>query len=136
MKNLRNISAIVLIMFGLSQMSIANTSSDALINEIASAIKKGSAGNLSNHFASSIELLLPGNEGTYSRKQAEVMLRSFFNKNQSNGFSVNHRGSSRDGSKYAIGTYKAKNGKSFRAYYLVKKVSNSFQLHQLQFEEQ
>lgn len=136
MKNIKKSSILTLFLAGLLSISFFYSSSDAIINDIAAAIKRGNANEVSASFASNIELLLPNNEGTYSHTQAEVMLKKFFNNNRPKSFSVSHQGSSRDGSKYAIGTYTAANGNKFRTYFLVKKVANSYKLHQLQFEKQ
>ncbi len=111
-------------------------SSEKLINDISSSINTGNSSKISAHFAANVELSIPGNEGTFSKSQATVILRNFFNQNPPGNFSINHRGSSRDGSKYAIGTYTSNDGKRYRAYFLIKKVSNNYMLHQLQFELQ
>jgi hypothetical protein len=135
MKNIKT-PILLSLLIGLLSFSLVNPNGDSLINDISSAIKKGNASEVAASFAANVELLLPGNEGTYSKTQAEVMLRNFFAGNPPESFTINHQGSSRDGSRYAIGTYKAKDGGSYRTYYLIKKVSDNFKLHQLQFEKQ
>ena len=136
MKKIKNLFPVLIILLGALSFSFAKLSSDALINTIASSIRNANANAVASHFANNVELLLPDNEGTYSKTQAEGMLRTFFNQNAPSSFTVNHQGSSRDGSKYAIGTYLAKDGKRYRTYFLIKKVSNNYMLHQLQFELQ
>ncbi|MBS4013649.1 MAG: DUF4783 domain-containing protein [Bacteroidetes bacterium] len=136
MKIIKNTPLLMLMFIGFFPISLSNMSNDELISNISKAIQKGSAPEVASYFSSNVELLLPGNDGTFSKTQAEVILRNFFNENPPASFSINHQGSSRDGSKYAIGTYKTKSGDSYRVYYLVKKVGDSFLLHQLQFEKQ
>ena len=132
----KHINLTFIILFGVLSFGFAKSSSDALINTISSSIRNGNANGVASHFANNVELLLPDNEGTYSKTQAEGMLRTFFSQNAPSSFTINHQGSSRDGSKYAIGTYVARDGKRFRTYFLIKKVSNKYMLHQLQFELQ
>lgn len=103
--------------------------------EVTKGIEKGSAREIARHFGAAIDLKLPGNEGTYSRNQAELILRNFFSRNPVKSFEVQHQGPSRDGSVYVIGTYTSKNGKSYRVYYLMKTISGTMVLHLLQMDE-
>lgn len=106
-----------------------------VIADIGTAIKSGTASNVSKYFNSTLDLSTPDNEGTYSKTQAELILKDFFTKNPPSTFSINHQGSSTDGSLYAIGTY-ATSSLSFRTYFLLKKVDSGFLIQKLEFEEQ
>ncbi len=132
------ISAFLFSLFiGLNNFSIEGSmQSNPVITELSEAFGKANARDVAKHFGASVDLKLPGNEGTYSRNQAELILRNFFTANNPQSFTIQHQGPSRDGSIYAIGIYKAKNGKSFRAYFLLKKLSDQMVLHLLQMEEQ
>ncbi|MFW5663751.1 MAG: DUF4783 domain-containing protein [bacterium] len=110
--------------------------SEDAVREINESIRTGNARETARHFGSTVDLKLPGNEGTYSRNQAELILRNFFSRNAVASFSVHHQRPSKDGSVYVIGTYEAKNGQSYRTYFLVKKISDNMVLHLLQMEEQ
>lgn len=114
----------------------ASGQTDAMARDISQAIRQGSAREMSKYFGQNVDLTLPGSEGTFSKSQAEVILRNFFSKNVPTGLSVNHQGNSRDGSVYVIGTLQTRSGQTFRTYFLLKKVSDSFRLHQVQFEPQ
>ena len=48
--------------------------------EITKSIKKGDYKELAKYFSQTIDLTLPGNEGTYSNTQAEMILKDFFSK--------------------------------------------------------
>lgn len=108
---------------------------DDISNDIAVAIKNGNSKELAKFFNTSIDLTVPGNDETFSKAQAELIVKDFFQKNPPKSFAVNHQGSSNDGSKYSIGTYVSSTG-SYRTYFLLKKVGNSFFIQQLQFELQ
>ncbi len=114
----------------------ASVQSEDVAKEINEAIRTGNARDVAKHFGSTVDLKLPGNEGTYSRNQAELILRNFFSRNPVASFSVHHQRPQRDGSVYVIGTYAAKDGKSYRMYFLLKKISDNMVLHLLQMEEQ
>lgn len=102
-------------------------------SKITLAIKSSSATELSKYFNNSMDLTIPGSEGTYSKVQAEQIVKSFFAKYPPVSFTINHQGKSNDGSIYAIGTYKS-SSQSFRTYYLAKPISGQMLIHQLKFE--
>ncbi|MFH1121141.1 MAG: DUF4783 domain-containing protein [Bacteroidota bacterium] len=103
--------------------------------KIAASIKSANARELSNYFNNPIDLTTPGNEGTYSKAQAEMIVKSFFQKYPPASYTVNHQGKSNDGSLYAIGTYKS-GTKEFRTYLLLKLISGQPLIHQLKFESE
>ena len=108
--------------------------SKVVFENIGKAFRDGDASQLAVNFASSFDIILPGNEGTFSKQQAEMILKDFFSKNKPKGFMINHQGTSNDGSRYAIGTYRALN-QSYRAYILLKSIGNKFLISQLQLEK-
>ncbi len=111
-----------------------NNSND-IISDIGSAIKSGNAANVSKYFHSSVDLTVPSGEGSYSKSQAELILKNFFTKNPPSSFAIKHQGASNDGSLFAIGTYTS-GALSYRTYFLVKKIGDSYLIHQLEFEEE
>jgi len=62
-------------------------------------------------------------------------MHDFFKKFKVNSFVLNHEGSSNDGSKYMIGTYKS-GEKELRLYILMKNKGGKLLIHQLQLEEE
>lgn len=102
-------------------------------DEIAKLIRKGDAKELAHSFNTTIQLTLPDDDGRFSRTQAELIIRNFFTKYPPRSFTINHQGSSADGSQYYIGIYKSTNN-TFRSYYLLKLVSDKALIHQLRFE--
>ncbi|MFH0865852.1 MAG: DUF4783 domain-containing protein [Bacteroidota bacterium] len=106
-----------------------------IITDIAGAIKNGNSADVAKYFNTTIDLTVPDNEGTYSKTQAELILKDFFSKNPPSAFTVNHNGSSNDGSLYAIGTYTADSG-SYRTYFLLKKSGSGYLIQKLEFESE
>jgi len=121
---------IILTSFGLPQ------SGDDIVVKISNALNSGDVQVLSKHFGNTIDLTLPDGEGTYSNKQTEQLLKAFFKSHPVKSFKLDHRGNSNDGSKYMIGTLKSTSGKSFRFYALIKKQAGTYQVQQLELEEE
>lgn len=117
-----------LMLFNLSDLKAQDVNS-----KIAQAIQIANANDLARYFNNSIDLTIPGSEGTYSKVQAEQILKSFFTKYPPVSFSINHKGNSNDGSMYAIGNYKSST-QSFRTYFLIKPIGGQNLIHQLKFE--
>lgn len=103
--------------------------------KIVSAIKTGNAKELASFFQSNIELTVLDDEGTYSKSQAEIILKDFFTKNPPKDFSINHNGSSKDLSQFYIGSYKTNNQQSYRIYFLIKSLTDKMLIQQLQIQE-
>jgi hypothetical protein len=106
---------------------------DDITKNIANAIRKGNATELAVYFNSSIDLTVPGKEGSFSKAQAEQIVKDFFTKNTPKSFEIKHQGTSADGSNYAIGSLVTNKG-NFRTYFLTKSISNKNYIQQLQFD--
>lgn len=132
---MKKISAIILLLsitITISASFLLHQSND-IIADIGNAIKTGTATTVSKYFNSTLDLTVPGNDGTYSKSQAALILKDFFTKNPPTSFTINHQGSSNDGSLYAIGTYVSGTA-SFRTYFLLKKMNAGYLIQKLEFE--
>lgn len=121
------------VIFAFLPFSLTQSTED-MARDINKAIGQGNARNMARHFGPNVELFIPQSEGTFSKSQSEVILRDFFSRNLPDTFAIQHQGSSRDGSLYVIGTLRTKEGNHFRTYYLLKRVSQTYFLHQLRME--
>ena len=124
------ILSLVILSFSLPQAG------EGVIEKISGALNMGDVQGLGNHFNNTIDLSLPGSEGTYSNKQTEQLLKAFFKTNSVKSFNLDHQGNSNDGSQYMIGTLSSMSGKTFRVYVLIKKFGDNDLIQQLQFEEE
>ena len=115
---------------GLSGQLSAQEDTD-LVNK---ALKAGDAALLSEHFNSSLDISIPGTDESMSKSQATQVMKSFFKANPPKSYSENHQGSSREATKYIIGTYKSL--KTFKTYVLLKEKEGRYLIVQLQFEEE
>jgi hypothetical protein len=104
-------------------------------DNIAGAMRAGQVSGLTQFFSSSVELTLLDNEGIYSKQQAEQMLRTFFNQHPPKSVTIQHKGSSGQGAKYAIIIYEASNGK-FRSYIFMKDNGKGMQVNEFKLERE
>jgi hypothetical protein len=109
---------------------------EGVVAKISDALNMGDVQGLGKHFNNTIDLSLPGSEGTYSNKQTEQLLKAFYKTNSVKSFKLDHQGNSNDGSQYMIGTLVSNTGKTFRVYVLIKKFGDNDLIQQLQFEEE
>ncbi|NWJ51643.1 MAG: DUF4783 domain-containing protein [Bacteroidetes bacterium] len=132
---MKKIIIILLTVFSVFQVQAQSEEQSKVIFEnVGKAFRDGDASQLGLYFASSLDVILPGNEGTYSKQQAEMILKDFFSKNRPKSFVINHLGTSNDGSRYAIGTCRTAN-QNYRAYILIKNGGGKFVIRQLQLEK-
>jgi hypothetical protein len=103
--------------------------------QIASALSAGNATELANYFNTMVDLTIPGKEDSYGKTQATRILQDFFSKYPVKSYKTNKQGSSNDGSQFAIGRMECGN-KIFRVYYLMKKPSDKYLIHQFQIQEE
>jgi hypothetical protein len=96
------------------------------------SIKSGNAKQLSNNFNDTVEISFDGQKQSYSKTQAEFVVRDFFKKYPVTDFDYIHQGSSKEGLKYIIGKYKHAGG-SFRVYMLIKQFKGKYLIDTLDF---
>lgn len=112
---------------------ISSAKTPEIFDEISVAIKSGDVKMLSRNFNSSIDLTIGSQENTYSKAQAEQVLRDFFDSAKPSGFTIIHQGLSKEGAKYAIGNLSTSQGKNYRVYLYVKQVGNAYLVNELRF---
>ena len=118
---------------------LAQPPADALMDisdDVAASVKTGNAGSVAKFFSASVDLKILDKEDVYSKAQAELILKDFFSKNAIRSFEVIHKGTSKTGDQFAIGTYESVSGKKFRTYFLFKKEGAGLTIQQLRFEAQ
>jgi hypothetical protein len=92
-------------LFVISTGTVLSWQGGAITDEIKTSISKMDAAKLATYFSSTVNLEIIEIDGNYSRKQAEIIVQDFFRKHTVKTFTINHQGSSNDGSKYMIGVY-------------------------------
>jgi len=102
------------------------------IDEVVAALKNGDAAQIAKYFDNTVEITMPDKSNSYSKNQAEVVLKDFFSTNGVKSFEVNHKGENA-GSQYCIGTLITKNG-SFRTTVFMKQKGDKQLLQEIRFE--
>src|SRR5258705_7811704 len=102
------------------------------IDEVIGALRTGDATELSKYFDDNVELTLPVKSDSYSKAQAQVILKDFFVNNNVKGFELKHKGDS-PGGHYCIGTLQTKYG-NFRAHVFLKSKGNKEVVKEIRFQ--
>ena len=113
--------------------TLATFASLDIFDEIGNSIRTGDATSISNYFGNTVDLTIGNQEEVYSKVQAEQILKDFFSKNSPKSFSIIHKGESKEGARYAIGTLTTVQGITFRAYFYVKQQGSSSIIQELRF---
>ncbi len=133
MKNAIRIITFCLSVIIFSSSSVVAVEPPGIIEDISAAIRAGNSKDLAKYFGPTLELILPGSDGAFSKAQAEMVMKDFFAKSAPVSFSINQKGNSAGGAQFIIGTYKNKNEK-LNVYILLKPVSNQLMIQQMHFE--
>jgi hypothetical protein len=108
------------------------SSFEVTVEEILGAFKKGDALKISRHFDNLVEITLYDKSNSYSRTQAEVVLKDFFSTNNVRSFTIIHRVNSNNG-EYCVGTLNTQLGE-YRTTILFKNKGDRKLVQELRFE--
>lgn len=106
-----------------------------VINNVRDALKAGSSRELSKYINNTVEISIDGEKASYSRNQAEFVLKDFFSNYPPTGFRYVHQGSSKEGLKYTVGTYSYDRGE-FRVFMLIKQFGGSYLVDKIDFNKE
>lgn len=105
------------------------------LEDVSLAIKTGNAREVAKYFDNTVSITIYNGEDSYSKAQAEMVLKDFFSKNPPVSFNIIHKGASSEGSQYGIGTLMTKSG-SFRTYIYIKKKGSTYYIQEVRFENE
>jgi antitoxin component YwqK of YwqJK toxin-antitoxin module len=118
--------ALLLLIFTVSFKAIS-------LDEIVKAFKSGNAARVSLFFDNTVEITISEKSTSFSKSQAELVLRDFFSTNEVQDFEIIHEGDNA-GSQYCIGNLITKNG-TFRTTIFVKLKGNKQLIQEIRFEK-
>jgi hypothetical protein len=104
-------------------------------DNIAADIRKGDATSLAKYFNGNVEINIKDAQNSYSKSQAEAVLKNFFSIHAPKSFTIVHQGQSPEGAKYFIGTLSSSAG-TYRTYVYAKQVNTAFVIQEIRFEAQ
>jgi hypothetical protein len=104
-------------------------------DNLISAFKSGDAAAIAKNFEGNVEITIKTGGTSYSKGQAEMVLKKFFNAHKPKTFTVAHDGTSAQGSKYFIANLTTATG-NYRTYVYAKTIKNELVIQEIRFEEQ
>jgi Domain of unknown function (DUF4783) len=102
------------------------------LDDITYAIRLGNAGELSRYLDSRVDICLPEKSDTYSKIQAEMIIRDFFSTNGVRNFLVKKKQSG-NGSEFCVGVLQTRNG-DYRTTLFIKQKGDRQLLQELRFQ--
>jgi len=107
-----------------------------VMGNVRAALKAGSSKELTKYFNEMVELNLNGDKSSYSKTQAEFVLKDFFKSHPPADFQYIHQGASKGNLlKYAIGKYTYSSG-SFRVLILFKNSEGNYYADSIDFTKE
>jgi Domain of unknown function (DUF4783) len=113
----------------------AQTGSNSGADNIGPAFKKGDASAIAKHFDGNVIITTKAGSNSYSKSQAEIVLKNFFTAHAPKTFNIAHQGTSPEGSKYFIGALSTSTG-NYRVYVSSKVSNTAIIIQEIRFEEQ
>ena len=101
--------------------------------EIEQAFENNSSADIAKLSKDKVLINIMGKEGVYSKSQAALVLKDFFQKNPGNSFDFFFKGKETNEGTFAIGKYTSKAGE-FRVTIHFKNISGAFRIESLAIE--
>ena len=130
MNFLKKIKSLLLIF----TLLISTTVFSQNFNSISKAMQVGNASELAKHFDGNVEVTILKKSSNYSKSQAEMVIKNFFNSNQPRSYKSVHNGSSGGGAQYQIGELVC-SSKTYRTYIFGKPKGGSFLIQEIRIED-
>jgi hypothetical protein len=102
------------------------------IEDVIGALKAGNATEVAKYIDESVELSLPDKSDNYSKAQAVMILKDFFNSTAVNGFQVKHKGDN-NGNQFCIGTLQTRSG-DYRTTVFMKTKNERQSIKEIRFQ--
>lgn len=117
-----------LLLFSLTVFLYSFTQKD----DIVTALKTGSADKMAKYFDNMVDVTIPGKSNTFSKGQAEMVVKDFFALNRVRNFEVQHSGSN-PSSNFIIGTLATSSG-SYRTTVYMRARGDKQLIQGIEFE--
>lgn len=127
---MKSIFTVLLITTGV--FATAFNKSQTGIDDIINALKTGNAATISRYIDEQVEISLPHKSDSYSKAQANVILKDFFSNNTIQSFELKHKGD-QSGRQFCIGTLHTATG-NFRTTVFMKPKANKQVMGEIRFQ--
>ncbi|HEY0678808.1 MAG TPA: DUF4783 domain-containing protein [Chitinophagaceae bacterium] len=125
MKNLRGFAVLALSLVLFSFKPLYS------IDDVVAAIRAGNSAELSKYFDNRVDIALPDKTDTYSKAQAEMIIRDFFNSKGVIGFELKHKGEN-GGAQFCVGILKTRNAE-YRTHLFMRQRGDRQLLQEIRF---
>ena len=127
----RLLSLVFILMTLVSQAQLSHSP----VNEVLNAIRINRVQEVSRYMDNFISITLNNSQSLYSKNQAEIIIKDFFDKNPASDFSMADEGSADKNSKFAIANFNA-SGEKFSLYILFKQKDNTFLVQEIRINRE
>lgn len=104
------------------------------LEDVVVYVRNGNSTAMNQYFDNTVNITVLGKQSSYSKAQAEMVMKDFFGKNPVQDYVIMQTGSATDNrTKYAIGELKTSNG-SYQLYILMKLMDNHYLLQEIRIE--
>jgi len=118
------------ICLSLAMVSFTNQASN--LDNVIDALKVGKASEIGKYLDENVEITLPDKSNNYSKAQAVLILKDFFDNNEVKTFEVKHKGD-QNGGQFCVGTLQTKSG-NYRTTIFMKTMSGKDFIKTLRFQ--
>jgi len=115
-----------------SVIMLSSFTKQSNIDAVIGALRSGSANDLSIYLDDKVELTMPDQSDSYSKAQAVLILKDFFNNNDVKSFEVKHKGDG-GGGQFCVGTLQTRSG-NFRTTVFMKVKNNKEVVKEIRFQ--
>lgn len=122
----------IVCLLGSAQFSFGQ---EDIINNVKETMKAGSAKELANYLNQTVDIMIDEKLVSYSKAQAEFVLRDFFKAHVPTEVSTIHQGASKSGTPYALYQYKS-DKETFRVFIKIKTVDKLQLVNEIRFAKE
>lgn len=130
-----NKSLFVLVLSFLTFSWVSGQNQQDIIEQVRETIQAGSAKELSKFLNQTVDVMIDEQLQSYSKAQAEFVLRDFFRNHPAAEFTIIHQGSSKGGQPFAIGLYKS-GDETYRVFMKIKASDKQQLVHEIRFSKE
>ena len=120
---------ILLVFFTFNQVNAQNN----IIDDISLGFANSDQETIAKYIGNKVEINLFDLSGVYSKAQAEMVLKDFFDKYEVQSFQLFNKSNANGGpSKFAIGNLNTRNG-NFRIFFILKELEGAYFIQEMRF---
>lgn len=115
---------------------LQQTNAQAPVEEVSNAIKYGKAAEIVKHFDDVVPVTINNSQSTYSRTQAEMVLKDFFGRNNPSDMVILNNNSADNSSRFVVGEMKTAGGGKYSVYILFKLKDKVYVIREIRFNKE